>query len=108
MQNMTETCTTLGGQIIELKNVRLTCKPSGNSTHTVLEVIPECVGGVCTEDEVGDLKDDYLDDLLDTALEDFDGASYCVIDDSSEAVKSLSVIGRTVLVIALSVFFSVV
>jgi len=97
------TCTdTLGGQVVELENVRITCTPDqGMRTFTNVEMVPLCVGSVCTEDDISLLSDDFLNEVNEVE-EETAGPGTCVTDYGGDFPASGALTVHPILVAAVT------
>jgi hypothetical protein len=81
---MEDVCESLGGRLVYLKDVTVTCNPYMNSTsrnattYTKVENIPDCIGASCTQDE------------LDLFMIDSDQKEDCSVNGTATFVSALN------------------
>jgi hypothetical protein len=85
-----ESCATMGGNLITISNMRVTCDfPDTGNTYTVIETFHDCVASVCTEDSEKDLKKELTSAVDEHKEGDF---TYCfVVEGESGAFSAFSV-----------------
>ncbi|GAX15258.1 hypothetical protein FisN_1Hh695 [Fistulifera solaris] len=85
-----ESCATMGGNLITVSNMRITCDfPDTGNIYTVIETFHDCVASVCTEDSEKDLKKELTSAVDEHKEGDF---TYCfVVEGESSAFSAFSV-----------------